>query len=107
MSGVLQALSAALVETVAAAEGGVVRVEGRQRLAGSGIVWSAEGVIVTASHVVERQDNLHVGLADGRSVRARLAGRDAATPVLIFHTHHLSEAADAHVASHRNFLWKR
>jgi len=84
MSGVLQALSAALVETVAAAEGGVVRVEGRQRLAGSGIVWSAEGVIVTASHVVERQDNLHVGLADGRSVRARLAGRDAATDVAVW-----------------------
>ena len=83
MSGVLQALSAALVETVARAEGGVVRVEGRQRLAGSGIVWSADGIVVTASHVVEREDNLRVGLADGRSVRAGLAGRDAATDLAV------------------------
>jgi S1-C subfamily serine protease len=83
MNGVLKTLSAALVEAVAAAEGGVVRVEGRQRLAASGIVWSADGVIVTASHVVERESDLRVGLADGHAVRAQLAGRDAATELAV------------------------
>jgi S1-C subfamily serine protease len=83
MSGVLQALSRALVETVAATEDGVVRVEGRQRLSASGIVWTADGVIVTASHVVERDEGLRVGLAGGRSVGARLLGRDPATDLAV------------------------
>ena len=47
MAEVLKALSAALVETVAAAEAGIVRVDARRRLGASGIVWSADGVIVT------------------------------------------------------------
>ena len=42
--------------TVAAAAAGVVRVEARRRLPATGILWNDAGVIVTANHVV-RKDN--------------------------------------------------
>lgn len=83
MSGVLQAVSAALVETVAAAEAGVVRVEGRRRLPATGIVWSADGLIVTSSHALERERDLSVGLAGEQRVAATLVGRDAATDLAL------------------------
>ena len=74
MTELLSELSQALVKTVEAAGAGVVRVETRRRLPASGIVWSPDGVVVTANHIVERDDDLRVGLADGRTVPARLAG---------------------------------
>ena len=60
MAEMLSQLSDALAETVGVAGRSVVRVEGRSRLAASGFVWSAEGVIVTASHVLERDDDIKV-----------------------------------------------
>ena len=53
MTQVLTSLSDALAETVATGGSSVVRVEARDRVPASGIVWP-EGVIVTAHHVVER-----------------------------------------------------
>ncbi len=81
--GVLQALSQASAAVVEAAGRSLVRVEGRHRLAASGVVWSADGLIVTSNHVVERDDNLQVGLPDGSSVAATLVGRDSATDVAL------------------------
>ena len=52
MTDTLQNLSNDLSATVAKAGPSVVRVEARRRLPASGIVWSAEGIIVTANHVV-------------------------------------------------------
>ena len=83
MAEVLKALSAALVETVAAAETGVVRVDARRRLGASGIVWSEDGVIVTASHVVERDRDIQIGLAGGQTVSAALLGRDTAADLAV------------------------
>jgi S1-C subfamily serine protease len=80
---VLKALSEALVETAAAAEAGVVRVDARRRLGASGIVWSEDGVIVTANHVVERARDIQVGLAGGQSVAATLLGRDAGADLAV------------------------
>lgn len=64
------------VERVAA---GVVAVHGRQRLPGTGTVWSVDEqgtVIVTASHVVEREDQITVRLDDDEEIAATLLGRD-------------------------------
>jgi S1-C subfamily serine protease len=47
------------------------------------MVWSADGVIVTAHHVVERDENIQVGLADGRTVSASLVGRDPTTDLAV------------------------
>ncbi len=83
MTEVLRDLSAALAATVEAAGPAVVRVEARRRLPASGIVWSAEGVIVTAHHVVRHDENIGVGLHGGRSAPATLVGRDPATDLAV------------------------
>ncbi len=76
MSATLHELSSNIAELVAAAGPHIVRVEGRRRLPATGVVFRADGLIVTANHVVERDDNLNVGLHDGSSQPATLVGRD-------------------------------
>ncbi len=83
MTEILQDLSDALAATVEAAGSSVVRVEARRRLPASGIIWSSDGVIVTAYHVVERDENISVGLPDGQSVPATLVGRDPTTDLAV------------------------
>ncbi len=61
----------------------VVRVEGRQRQAASGIVWTADGQILTADHVIEREEDIKIGLPDGSTTSATLVGRDASTDVAL------------------------
>jgi S1-C subfamily serine protease len=76
MGAFLSDLSSALAGTVQAASKSVVRVEGRRRLAASGIIWSADGIIVTADHVVRRDDGIGIGLPDGQKANAEVVGRD-------------------------------
>ncbi len=83
MQQVLANLSEDLAATVEASGPNVVKVDARDRLAASGIVWSADGVIVTAHHVVERDDDIGVGLPDGRMVAAALVGRDPTTDLAV------------------------
>ncbi len=83
MSETLQNLSNALAQTVAAAGSSIVRVEARRRLAASGIVWSADGLIVTAHHIVQQDDNIQIGLPDGQTVAATLVGRDPTTDLAV------------------------
>ena len=83
MTQVLQGLSNDLATVVETAGTGVVRVEARRRLPASGIIWSADGLIVTAHHVVERDEGISVGLPDGRSVPATLVGRDPSTDLAV------------------------
>ena len=73
-----------MAAAVATASPSVMRVAARGRLPGSGIVWSTDGTIVTANHVVERDDNINVGLPDERTVPATLVGRDATTDLQCF-----------------------
>ena len=86
MTSVLTNLSEALAETVEAAGPVVVRVEGRRRLSASGIIWSADGLIVTANHVVKRDEGIQVGLPDGQTVKATLVGRDPSTDLAVLST---------------------
>ena len=83
METLLPNLSQAIAETVEAASKGVVQVEARSRMPASGVIWSDDGVIVTAHHVVERDENIGVGLPDGSSVSARLVGRDPSTDLAV------------------------
>lgn len=78
----LQAYSDELAAMVAQVSRSVVRVEARQRVAGTGIVWTAEGAIVTADHVVEREENIRVSF-DGQTFDAELAGRDPTTDIAV------------------------
>ena len=83
MANVMMELSKAMAGAVTTASPGVVRVEGRRRIPATGIVWSDDGVVVTANHVVRRDDQIKVGLADGRSVPATLVGRDPSTDIAV------------------------
>ena len=83
---VLSDLSNALAAATENAGAGVVRVEARPRLPASGIVWSADGVIVTAHHTVEQEDNIAIGLADGKTTTAKLIGRDPTTDLAVLRT---------------------
>lgn len=75
-NGVLAALSNDLASAVERASAATVRVDARRRFPASGIVWSSDGLIVTANHIVERDDDINIGLADGRTLPAKLVGRD-------------------------------
>ncbi|UCF60405.1 MAG: trypsin-like peptidase domain-containing protein [Anaerolineaceae bacterium] len=79
----LSNLSNALTKTVESGDQSVVRVEARRRLPASGIVWSPDGVIVTAHHIVKRDDDIRVGLPDGKVVPAKLMGRDRTTDLAV------------------------
>jgi S1-C subfamily serine protease len=83
MSQVLHDLSTALAGVVESAGTGVVRVDARRRLSASGIVWSADGIIVTAHHVARRDEDISVGLPDGQTVTASLVARDPTTDVAV------------------------
>lgn len=83
MATVLSDLSAAMAALVETAGASIVRVEARRGVAATGIVWSADGVIVTASHGVRREEGLRVGLPDGQEVEARLIGRDPAADLAV------------------------
>jgi S1-C subfamily serine protease len=60
-----------------------VRVEARRRLPATGIVWSEDGIIISAHHVVRRDENINVGLPDGQAVPATLVGRDPTTDLAV------------------------
>ena len=75
-SSLIASLSDELAEAVERAGAGVVTVDARRRLPATGIVWSTDGQIVTANHVVERDEEIGIGLPDGRSANATLVGRD-------------------------------
>jgi S1-C subfamily serine protease len=79
----LVSLSDALASAVETAGPSIVRVEGRRRLPASGIVWSADGLIVTAHHVVEQDENIGIGLPDGSTITAALVGRDPTTDLAL------------------------
>ncbi len=83
MASVVEGISNELAGMVEAAGPAIVRVEGRRRLPASGIVWSDDGLVVTAHHVVERDDRIGVGLADGKQVEAELMGRDPTTDLAV------------------------
>lgn len=83
MTGVLQDVSNALAQMVETVGPGVVRVEARRRLAASGVVWSADGLIVTANHVVRQDENIGLGLADGQRASAQVVGRDPTTDLAV------------------------
>jgi S1-C subfamily serine protease len=71
---------AALVERIAPS---VVRVDDGARLTASGTLWSADGIVVTTSHGVERDEELAIELADGSRHVATLIGRDHDTDLAV------------------------
>jgi serine protease Do len=80
--GALQALSNGLAQAVERAAAATVCVSARRRFPASGIVWS-QGVVLTCDHCIEQEEDIKIGLPDGREVSATLAGRDPGTDLAV------------------------
>ena len=76
-------LSEGLAAAVERAGQSTVTVHARARIPASGIAWTADGVILTCDHVVERDEDITIGLPDGRTVAATIAGRDAGSDLAV------------------------
>ncbi len=81
----LSAFSDQLANAVERASRSIVTVAARPRQSASGVLWQAAGevVIVTADHVVEREDDIAITLPDGRKAWAALVGRDPSTDLAV------------------------
>ncbi len=88
------ALSNAVADAVEKAGAVTVTVQARRRLPSSGIPF-ASGMVLTADHTVEREEDLQIGLADGRVVSASLAGRDRGSDLAVLR---LNEAGSHEIA---------
>ena len=80
-TGALAELSSQLASAVENAGQSVVAIHARRRIPSSGIVWR-DGVVVSASHTVRRNEDIEVALPTGESAGATIAGRDAATDLV-------------------------
>ncbi len=78
----LQEFSDALADAAERAGKSTVLVDARRRIPASGIAYAGD-LILTADHVVEKDDDLKVTLPDGSVVAARLAGRDPGTDLAV------------------------
>ena len=78
----LTAFSDSLADAVAKAGASVVTVHARKRLPATGIAWAPD-VVVTAEHVLERDDQITVTLPDGKDAAATIAGRDPGSDIAV------------------------
>jgi len=78
----LLTVSDGLAAAVEAANPFVVRVSGGRRSA-TGVIWSAEGVVLATEHAVRRDEDIVVTLGDGRELPATVVGRDAGTDLVV------------------------
>jgi serine protease DegQ len=82
VSSTWQALSNESAAAIEKAGRAVVAVHARRRIPASGVHWRP-GIVVTADHSLERDDEIAVTLPDGRTTDAALAGRDPSTDLAI------------------------
>ena len=79
---VLVELSDALADAAELAGKSTVLVNARRRMPASGIIFAPD-LILTAEHVVEKNEDITVVLPDGTDVSAKIAGRDAGTDLAV------------------------
>jgi S1-C subfamily serine protease len=82
MANALTDFSKGLTAAVEKAGASTVTVDARRRYPASGIAY-AEDLVLTADHVVTREDNINVVLPDGRSLAAAIAGRDPGSDLAV------------------------
>ena len=82
MANSLTDFSNGLTAAVQTGGASTVTVDARKRYPASGIAF-ADDLVLTADHVVTREDNIKVLLPDGRSLAATLAGRDPGSDLAV------------------------
>jgi len=82
--GAVELVGPAVVSIYVGGDPGPAEVGGRERGgAGSGVVVTPDGYVLTNEHVVQRVDEARVAFVDGRSVPAVVVGRDPATDLAV------------------------
>jgi S1-C subfamily serine protease len=79
---VLVELSDALADAAEQAGKATVLVNARRRMPASGVAYAAD-LILTADHILEREEDIKVMLGDGMEIPARIAGRDAGSDLAV------------------------
>jgi S1-C subfamily serine protease len=79
---VLVELSDALADAAEKTGKATVLVNARRRMPASGIAYAAD-LILTADHVIEREEDITVNLDGGTVFSARVAGRDAVSDLAL------------------------
>ncbi|HEX3640975.1 MAG TPA: S1C family serine protease [Ktedonobacteraceae bacterium] len=78
----LRTLSSQMADAVERVSSALVLVNGRPWRPGSGIVY-AQDLVLTADHVLEREEDLTIVTHDERTLPAQFAGRDLATDLAV------------------------
>jgi S1-C subfamily serine protease len=78
----LKGLSQGMIEAVRNGAASTVLVDARESYGASGFAYRADRVL-TSDHAVENQEAITVELADGRAVKAALAGRDPGSDLAV------------------------
>jgi S1-C subfamily serine protease len=91
-------LSDQMADAVERAARSTVLVNGRQRFPASGIAIASD-LILTADHVVERDEDLSIMTGDGVEAAAQLLGRDAATDIAVLRAANVSLEPAAEASS--------
>jgi S1-C subfamily serine protease len=82
MSNILVDLSNSLAAAAEKAAASTVLVNARRRMPASGIAYAGD-LVLTAEHVIEREEGISVMLADGTEAAASLAGRDPGSDLAV------------------------
>src|ERR1700736_165201 len=71
----LRILSDQMADAVEQVGSSIVLVNGRERQPASGVVY-AQDLVLTAAHVLEREENITISTHDARTLPAQIVGRD-------------------------------
>lgn len=83
MTATASELSNSLASSIASASPSIVHVAARDHFGSTGIVWSGDGLIVTAAHTVRRDEEIEVRFEDGATAPATVAGRDESADIAV------------------------
>ncbi len=97
-TGALTDFSTNLANAVETISASVVRIEARRGNGSSGIIWTSDGYIVASDHTIEREEDIPVGLGDGRNLTAKLVARDTSSDLALLKI----DTTDLHAAQRAN-----
>src|SRR2546430_8368820 len=89
-TSVLRMLSNQMADAVERIGPALVLVNGRQRQPASGLVYGQD-LVLTADHVLEREEDLTIQTHDGRTLPAQFVGRDLATDLAVLRVANLGD----------------